>query len=154
MAGFLVQLLQQKVQKTSAISDWYRVRFFYASNAKKKNDLGWHDETFQRWRINQLDERRISLNLATEITGYAQSEDKRIGFIVSVEITGDVFNWRLKLRTLILCFQNNQSEDKRIGFIVSVEITGDVFIDNWNCVHFFYASRTIDFVTIMIFLCL
>ena len=44
--------------------------------------LGWHHEAFQRQHIAQLENRRIVSNMAAEITGCAQSEDRRIGVIL------------------------------------------------------------------------
>ena len=106
--GVSVQFLQQKAQEMSAISDWYCVRFFYASNTKGENVvLVWHHKVFQRRHIAQLEDRNIGSNIAAEITGYFQSEDRRIGFISSAEIIVNVFNWRLKWRTLLSCFQND-----------------------------------------------
>ena len=79
--------------------------------------LEWHHKSFLRRRIVQLEYRKISLNMSEKMTGYAQSEDRSIGFIFLQQLQ---------------------------------EISS---IDDWNGVRFFYASGTINFGTIMIFLC-
>ena len=104
-----VQFLQKKVHYISAISDWYHIRFFYASNTKgEKHGFGMISWSLSKTTHLSIGGQEDWFEYGCRNYNICWIWGQEYWFHFFVGFTGDVFSWQLKLRTILLFFRNDQ----------------------------------------------